>query len=75
MHGIAGAPPEATDVINVIPDIASRYYGYTGWCLLNEAGDRYKTDYDIWGYGLIDGMPDFVHYGYYDSETGQVHWS
>jgi branched-chain amino acid transport system substrate-binding protein len=75
VHGIAGAPPEATDVSNVIPDIASRYYGYTGWCLLNEAGDRYRTDYDIWGYGMIDGWPSFVHYGYYDSETGQVHWS
>jgi branched-chain amino acid transport system substrate-binding protein len=75
VHGIAGAPPEATDVINVIPDIASRYYGYTGWCLLNEAGDRYMTDYDIWGYGWINGDPSFVWYGYYDSETGQVHWS
>jgi hypothetical protein len=63
-----------TDVVNVFPDVASRYFGYTGWCLLNEAGDRMRTNYDIWGYGFIDGYPDHVYYGYYEAFTGKVHW-
>ena len=40
----AGPPMDAADIIEVIPDVASRYYGYSGWCLLNEAGDRYTSD-------------------------------
>lgn len=71
----SGGPPlEASDIIDVIPDVASRYYGYTGWCLLNEAGDRYTSDYDIWGYGMIDGQPSSVKYGSYNSVTGEVTW-
>jgi len=65
---------DATDVINVIPDIASRYFGYTGWCLLNKAGDRYTSNFDIWGYGYVDSVPSHIKYGYYDSTTGQVIW-
>jgi branched-chain amino acid transport system substrate-binding protein len=64
----------ATDVIEVIPDVASRYFGYSGWCLLNEAGDRYASNYDIWGYGYVDGEPSIIRYGYYDSTTGMVTW-
>jgi hypothetical protein len=63
-----------TDVAAVFPDVASRYFGYSGWCLLNEAGDRMRTNYDIWGYGLVEGWPDFVYYGYYETLTGEVHW-
>jgi hypothetical protein len=60
----------------VIPDVASRYFGYSGWCLLNDAGDRAESDYDIWGYGYDDetGEPTIKKYGLYDSLTGQVTW-
>ena len=64
----------ALDVIEVIPDVADRYYGYTGWCRLNEAGDRFTRDFDIWGYGYIDGEPSIKKYGFYDSTTGTVTW-
>ena len=69
-------PMDAADVIKVIPDVASRYFGYSGWCLLNDAGDRYESDYDIWGYGYDDetGDPAIKKYGVYDSMTGQVTW-
>jgi branched-chain amino acid transport system substrate-binding protein len=63
-----------SEVVEVFPDVASRYFGYSGWCLLNEAGDRMSTNYDIWGYGIVEGEPDFVYYGYYETLTGQVHW-
>ena len=65
----------AADVIKVIPDVASRYYGYSGWCLLNEAGDRYTSNYDIWGVGIVGGVPGFVKYGTYDSTTGTITWA
>lgn len=63
-----------TDVAEVFPDVASRYFGYSGWCLLNEAGDRMRTDYNIWGYGYVNGDVEFVYYGYYNTLTGEVHW-
>jgi branched-chain amino acid transport system substrate-binding protein len=67
---------DARGVIRAIPDICSRYFGYSGWCLLNEAGDRYMGDYDIWGYGDPDGdgRVDNVKYGFYNSITGEVTW-
>lgn len=65
---------DAMDIINIIPDIASRYFGYTGWCLLNENGDRYSCNYDIWGYGYVDNTPRHIKYGFYDSTTRQVFW-
>jgi branched-chain amino acid transport system substrate-binding protein len=71
----SGGPPlEATEVIKVIPDVASRYYGYSGWCLLNEAGDRYTSNYEIWGCGMVNGEPDFVYFGIYNSTTGTITW-
>lgn len=65
---------DATDIINVIPDIAFRYFGYSGWCLLNECGDRASCNYDIWGFGYVDGVPSNVKFGFYDSTTGRVFW-
>jgi branched-chain amino acid transport system substrate-binding protein len=65
---------QGTDVAEVFPDVASRYFGYSGWCMLNEAGDRMRTDYNIWGYDFVEGVPDFVYYGYYNTLTGEVHW-
>jgi len=71
----SGGPPlKATNVIKVIPDVASRYYGYSGWCLLNEAGDRYTSNYEIWGCGMVNGEPGFVYYGMYNSTTGTITW-
>ena len=69
------ARADATDVIRVIPDIASRYFGYSGWCLLNEAGDRAESDYDIWGYGKDEtDEPSILKYGFYESMTGEIIW-
>ncbi|MEM2126973.1 MAG: ABC transporter substrate-binding protein [Candidatus Bathyarchaeia archaeon] len=66
----------ASDVIRAIPDISSRYFGYTGWCLLDENGDRASSDYDIWGCGDPDGngIVEWVLYGYYNSVTGKITW-
>lgn len=65
---------DATDIIKVLPDIASRYYGYSGDCLLNEAGDRLPGSYDIWGYYMDNGDPSFKKYGKYDYYTDEITW-
>jgi branched-chain amino acid transport system substrate-binding protein len=64
----------AKDVIRVFPDVCYRYFGYSGWCNLNEAGDRSSPNYDILGYKLTDNHADCVRYGYYDGTTGEVTW-
>ncbi len=32
-----------------LPLVAERYYGVSGWCILDENGDRLMQDYAIWG--------------------------
>ena len=64
----------AVDVMKVLPDVASRYYGYSGWCQLDEAGDRANANYEIWGYGLVDFEPSFVKYGWYGMWTDTMYW-
>jgi len=65
---------KATDIIAVLPDVASRYFGYSGWCLLNEAGDRMSNNYDVWGFAEVSGECVFFKYGFYDSMLGQMTW-
>jgi hypothetical protein len=65
---------DATNIMEVLPDVASRYYGYSGWTSLNEAGDRDNPNLEIWGYGPVEGSPDIVQYGFYDYLTGEIHW-
>ncbi len=66
---------DALDVIPVIDDIAYNYIGASGWCQLNEDGDRFGSDYLIWGYGLnAEGELDNVCYGIYQTITGEVTW-
>lgn len=65
---------EAPPVIDVLPDVTSRHYGYSGWCLLNEAGDREATVFDIWGYYLDNDTPSYKRYGTYDTATDELTW-
>jgi branched-chain amino acid transport system substrate-binding protein len=66
---------DANDVVPVIDDVAYNYWGASGWCRLNENGDRYGSDYLICGYGEnAEGEVDNVCYGVYQSGTGEVIW-
>jgi len=69
---------ESTDPADVIPVIPAkalaREDGITGWCKLNAAGDRYASDYEIWGYGDTGYGTDMHQYGYYDAGTDTVTW-
>jgi len=61
-------------VKEVLPDVAAKYYGVTGACTLNSAGDRVPHIYDIWGYAQIDGEHTYLKYGEYNAQTDQVQW-
>lgn len=65
---------DATDIINVYPEVTSSYFGVTGWTELDEAGDRKPGTFDIYGYCLIDGKPSFQKYGEYDGREIEVNW-
>jgi len=59
-------------VISILPRICYDLWGASGWCRLNADGDRYSSNYDIWGYS---GTPvTNVHYGFYNGVNGQVTW-
>ena len=65
---------DALDVIPLIPTISNNMFGASGWCKLNEDGDRDIINYDIWGIDYVDGEPAFVRYGMFDGATGKVSW-
>ncbi len=60
-----GNTPGASNVIKVLIDDSSRYFGYSGWCQLDKNGDRVAGDWEIGGYGLSGGSLDYVEYGSY----------
>ena len=63
------------DLIPTMDTIAYNYWGVSGWCRLNEDGDRYGSDYLIWGYGPNDaGETDNICYGVYKTTSGEVTW-
>lgn len=63
-------------IIPLIHPITYNMFGASGWTRLDENGDRYAANYDIWGYGDPDGdgKIESVHYGLYDGTTGKVTW-
>jgi len=57
------------------PTTAFNSYGASGWNRLNDDGDRYASNYQIWAYRLKDGGvgEDYVA-GLYDMVTDSVTW-
>jgi len=65
---------DAMDILPLQDDICYRTFGTTGWLRLDESGDRYATNYQIWRYGDVDGETQCVQYGMYDTVAEQVIW-
>ena len=68
---------QSTDPADLIPlqaPIAYGTWGTSGWCQLDDNGDRLLANYDIWGNAMIDGQMEFVRYALYDSILGEVTW-
>ena len=65
---------DALDLIPLQTPAGYKQWGASGWNRLNEDGDRYASNYQIWGYGdLGDGVQNVV-YGMYDSTADLVTW-
>ena len=68
---------QSTDAVDIVPlqrPTAFTQWGASGWNRLNEDGDRYASNYQIWGYGdLGEGVQNVV-YGMYDSTADIVTW-
>jgi branched-chain amino acid transport system substrate-binding protein len=61
-------------VKEVLPGVAENYYGVSGGCALNSAGDREPHVYDIWGYAQVEDEHNYIKYGEYDAKTDEVQW-
>jgi branched-chain amino acid transport system substrate-binding protein len=49
--------------------VASNYYGASGWCILNDAGDRMYQDYAIWTVSSVNGTYEYQDVGSYSGGT------
>jgi branched-chain amino acid transport system substrate-binding protein len=65
---------DAMTVKEMLPEVSSRYYGVTGDCGLNSAGDREPGIYEIWGYANVDGEDTSIKYGEYNSYSDSTTW-
>ena len=65
---------DANDLIPLQHPTAWNNFGSTGWNRLNEAGDRYQSNYQIWSLKMVDGEPEFYVSGYYDRVLDEVTW-
>jgi len=50
-------------------EVAKTYYGASGWCILNDAGDRAYQDYAIWTVTLVNGTYEYKDIGSYSGGT------
>jgi hypothetical protein len=66
---------KAHDIKEILPEVASNFFGASGWCSLNRDGDRYTANYDLWGYGAIENKVQNVNYGYFNGDAGKVFFS
>ncbi|MCC6018050.1 MAG: ABC transporter substrate-binding protein [Candidatus Verstraetearchaeota archaeon] len=45
---LEAATTDTTVLKKILPEVAAKYFGASGWCLLDKNGDRAAMDYDIW---------------------------
>ncbi len=65
---------DATVLIPIQHDTAFNNFGASGWNRLNDAGDRYGSNYQIWSYHMVDGTCVPYTVGVFDGITGEVVW-
>ena len=61
---------------NVVPYVADNYFGVTGWCRLNENGDREAATYDLEfvGKNSTGGITWIDNAATISASTGTVTW-
>jgi hypothetical protein len=50
-------------------------FGLSGWCRLNEEGDRKNMDYDVWGVWHEDEELKWVEYGAFHCTSKKTSFS
>jgi branched-chain amino acid transport system substrate-binding protein len=66
----------ATKVAAALPGVCENTCGVSGWCKLNEYGDRAPPPFDIWYYAPGVIVPSEGHIaGDYDPDTGVTTWN
>ncbi len=61
-------------IAKVLPKVANRYFGVSGWTKLDENGDRAGGDYGIAAIKIVNGKPQWVTVGVYTFTTDSVTW-
>jgi len=61
-------------IIPILQGVCDDMFGVSGWCRLNEDGDRRNIDYGIWGVGYEDGEFKFIKYGVFHGTSEKVTW-
>jgi len=57
-----------------LPKIAENYFGVSGWCALNDAGDRKYPSYEISEVVLEGGTPKWKAIAFYDATSDTIQW-
>jgi branched-chain amino acid transport system substrate-binding protein len=65
---------DANVLIPVQHDTAFNNFGASGWNRLNDAGDRFGSNYQIWSYHYDGEVAKPYVSGLFDGITGQVTW-
>jgi branched-chain amino acid transport system substrate-binding protein len=65
---------DATVLIPLQHPTAYNNFGASGWNRLNDAGDRYGSNYQIWSYRYVGDVVQPYVSGLYDGITGTVTW-
>lgn len=58
----------------VLPEVAAKTFGTSGWLKLNPAGDRDIADYELWAIMVKEGKLEWTKVGYYSASTDSVTW-
>jgi ABC-type branched-subunit amino acid transport system substrate-binding protein/outer membrane murein-binding lipoprotein Lpp len=61
-------------VKDVLPVIAETYEGASGFCALDENGDKVTSDFEIWSLAVEEGVLVNKKIGYYHSESDDISW-
>lgn len=67
---------QSTDAVDLVPmqaPAAFDQFGASGWNRLNDDGDRYASNYQIWA--VNDDASSWDVYGLYDWQTNSVNWN
>ena len=71
---LASQSTDATILIPIQHDTAFNNFGASGWNRLDEYGDRYGSNYQIWSYKYDGDVVKPYVSGLYDMVTGGVTW-